>query len=207
MFVDTPTPAAKASDAVSKGHTAPENGIGSKIPTKEIFDGLAPNPHFTSNGSLPVCMDPGRVMLYRSLGHISGLAVRTGVPLPLSHLSEKWWMLVSNSVCSLVVGGSSAVESDRASRATSLATADARSQFVSPSVTLSPTNPNLNEEASLPSAKDGVFASLQRLEEAGLAREEVSQILADARFVAPLPNGQIAELLPGGESHRRLLYS
>ncbi len=202
MFVGPRTLAAKAGDAIAGGHTAPDHGIGAEIPTKDKVNGLIPNPQFTSNGSSPICMDPGRVMLYRSLGHISGLAVRTGVPLPLSHLSAKWWMHVSHSVRSSV-RSSSAVESDRASRATSEATGDTRSRFVSPSATLSPANPSLNEETPLPPAIDGVFASLERLGEAGLAREEVDEILADARFVAPLPNGQVAELLPGGENHGR----
>lgn len=127
-------------------------------------------------------MDPGRVALYRSFGFIVGLAVRTGVTMSLSHLSPKWWMLVSNDVSSSE-DNAAAVGGGRASRATSKAAVSS----------------NLTQETPPQSAIDGVLTSFSRLEEAGLGKEEIDEILVDARFVAPLSNGHVTELLPGGE--------
>lgn len=217
MFVRPPTPAEKTTDATSaavsaapdpsgvkpesnnavgEGRTCTIRGLGAEIATKGKVGGLIPNPHFTSTGASPVCMDPGRLMLYRSLGYLSGLAVRTGVPLPLSNLSPKWWMLVSKNTSCSSLDSSSAAENCHSSRVSNKAT----SRFACPSVTASSASPNLNEETTPSSAIEEVFASLGRLEEAGVAQQEIDEILADARFVAPLPNGQVAELLPGGET-------
>eukprot|EP00903_Cladosiphon_okamuranus_P007137 g6932.t1 len=148
-------------------------------------EGLVPNPFFTSNGMSPECMDPGRVALYRSFGVIVGLAVRTGVPLPLSHLSSKWWMLVSDSARSF---DEPAAVRDKASELTTL-------RSVCPDEANSS---GFSRGTSLHSSIDGVFTSLGRLAEAGLPEEEIEALLAGAKFVAPLPNGQVTELLPGG---------
>lgn len=151
-------------------------------------EAVVPNPLFTSKGMSPVCTDPGRVSLYRSLGFIVGLAVRTGVPMPLSHLSPKWWMLVSDSASSF--------EESRAVEAPGLTT----SRSVCPEEASSS---SLLNGTSLHPAIDEVFTSLGRLAEAGLAKEEIEEILTDAKFVAPLPNGQVTELQPGGEGNSR----
>eukprot|EP00752_Nemacystus_decipiens_P011018 g9791.t1 len=78
-------------NGAGEGRGADLGGTNVDVATKEFcVEGLVPNPLFTSKGMSPVCMDPERVALYRSLGIIVGLAVRSGVPLPLSHLSPKW---------------------------------------------------------------------------------------------------------------------
>lgn len=150
-------------------------------------EGLVPNPLFTSKGMSPVCMDAGRVALYRALGFIVGIAVRTGVALPLSHLSPKWWMLVSD-------GASSFDEPAAVRGKTSGLTT---SSSVCP-VEASPSS--LSNGTPLHPAIDGVFTSLGRLAEAGLAKEQIEEILIGAKFVAPLSSGQVTELLPGGEA-------
>lgn len=169
-----------------------DHGTDVEIATKECrVEALVPNPLFTSKGMSPMCMDPGRLALYRSFGFIVGLAVRTGVPLPLSHLSPKWWMLVSDSASSL----------------------DETAAVRSKGVGLTRSRPVCSEEASssalshgtplYPAIIDGVLTSLGRLAEANLAKEEIQEILTDATFVAPLSNGQVTELLPGGGAANR----
>lgn len=183
-----------SNNRVGDGSTS-DGGTEAKTTPKDGVDGLAPNPLFTSNRLSPLCMDPGRVTLYRSLGFIVGLAVRTGVTLPLSHLSPKWWMLVSNDV-SPSVEHASAVGGECSSRATRKAAGLTRSRSACPDVTNAS---NLTQERPPQSTVDGVLKLFSRLEEAGLEKEEIDEILADARFVAPLSNGHVTELLPGGE--------
>lgn len=172
---------------VGEGHSA-DHGTDVDIAKKEdCVEGLVPNPLFTSKAMSPVCMDPGRVALYRSLGFIVGLAVRTGVPLPLSHLSPKWWMLVSDSASSPDDSAAARGKAAGLTRSRSICSEEASFSSLSNGTRFHP-------------AIDGVFTSLGRLAEVGLAKEETEEILTDAKFVAPLSNGQVAELLPGGES-------
>lgn len=179
---------------VSDGSTADE-GIEAKAPPKENVNGWGPNPLFAYNGLSPLCMDPGRVTLYRSFGFIVGLAVRTGVPMPLSHLSPKWWMLVSNDVCS-PVRNTSAMRGEGSSRATNKIAGVTISRPICADATSSS---NLLRETAPQSAIDEVLTSFTRLEQAGVEKEEIDEILADARFVGPLSSGHVMELIPGGE--------
>lgn len=185
------------SNRVSESSTADE-GVETNAPPKENnVDGWGPNPLFTSNRLSPLCMDPGRVTLYRSFGFIVGLAVRTGVTLPLSHLSPKWWMLVSNDVSSSVQNAS-ATRGECSPQATTSKVAGVTKSR--PICADAADSPNLSQETAPPqSAIDEVLMSFSRLEEAGLEKEEIDEILADARFVAPLSNGHVTELIPGGE--------
>lgn len=191
-----PDPVAAAievKDRVGESRSA-GHGTDIEVATKEdCVEGLVPNPLFTSKGLSPVCMDPGRVALYRSLGFIVGLAVRTGVPLPL-HLSPKWWMLVSDSASSF---DEPAAARDKAPEITT-------SRSVCPEKASSS---GFSRGTSLHPSMDKVFTSLGRLAEAGLATEEIEAVLADAKFVAPLPNGQVTELLSGGEGSSQNLIN
>ncbi|CAM9328498.1 unnamed protein product, partial [Scytosiphon promiscuus] len=164
---------------------------------KEANDSLVedhkavPNPLFASNG---VAVDPGRLSLYRSLGFIAGIAVRTGVPLPLSHLSPRWWMLVSSDASSSPESPT-AVGGGPASGTKTKADARGRSRSVHPDGSM----PSDAAKDHLPFCTvDEVLTKLSRLEEAGIKKKELDEVLADARFVAPLSNGLVAELQPGG---------
>ena len=173
---------------IGEGHGADQGADLDVAPKEDCVEGLVPNPLFTSKGLSPVCMDPGRVALYRSLGFVVGLAVRTRVPLPLSHLSPKWWMLVSD--------GASSFDEPSATRGKTSGLTTVSSSVCPEEASASYRS---NETPVYP-AIDGVFASLGRLAEAGLAKEEIEEILTDAKFVAPSSNGQVTELLPGGEA-------
>lgn len=176
-------------DSVSRN--ADGNGIsdGSHV----ADNNAAPNPHFVSNG---LVIDPGRISLYFSFGYIAGLAVRTGVPLPLAHLSPKWWTLVANhdDGCSSV-DQYAAVGACNAPGAKNKSVEGTRSRSGRPEVV------GCDAAKHLPpsSAVEEVLTKLGTLEEIVTKKGEVDELLADARFVAPLSNGEVAELLPGGE--------
>lgn len=156
-------------------------------------------------------MDPARLALYRSLGFIAGLAVRMRVPLPMLRLTAHWWMLVANeptAIVDKVAGGAEwttpvlLAKGERASRSANESTAVAKSQLsCTDNVLLSP----LTEEKSPSDVVDGVIAALGQLEEEGPGQERLDEVLTDARFVAPLSNGQVTELIPGGESRKRFV--
>ncbi|CAN0151953.1 unnamed protein product [Ectocarpus sp. 13 AM-2016] len=61
---------------------------------------------------------------------------------------------------------------------------------------------NATKEAPPQCKIDGVLSALSDLEEAGLKQEEMDEVLADARFVAPLSSGNSAELVRGGLDRR-----
>ncbi|CAM9356733.1 unnamed protein product [Ectocarpus sp. 12 AP-2014] len=194
MFVRSPSsPADEASLGASDPTAAANNdsnvdGVAfaaNTLPRDHVRD-TVPNPYFTSRGLSPVCMDPERVSLYRSFGFIVGVAVRTGVPLPLSHLSSQWWMLVSNGECP------SAVTESAPGVTRTLADSSGTVLLRS----------NATKEAPPQYKIDGVLSALSHLVEAGLKQEEMDEVLADARFVAPLSSGNSAELVRGGLDRR-----
>ncbi|CAM9095192.1 unnamed protein product, partial [Hapterophycus canaliculatus] len=180
MFVSSPAQGAIRGFSAAPDPVTANIGVNTEAGGSLVADHDAvPNPLFASNGAF---MDPGRLSLYRSFGHIAGLAVRTGVPLPLSHLSPRWWMLVSG-------------DGSHVSGATSKAAAYGRSRSVC-SDEVVPSDATNGPPPSHP--VDDVLMKLSRLEEAGLKKDELNKMLEDARFVAPLSNGLVAELLPGG---------
>lgn len=200
MFVPSPSQAATRGSSVAPDLVGANIGANTEACDSFIADHDAvPNPLFASDG---MTMDPGRVSLYRSFGYITGLAVRTGVPLPLSHISSRWWMLVSGDDVSSSANNFAAAGGGHASGATSKAAARGRSRSVR-------ANEGIPSDATqVPPplcAIDEVLMKLSRLEEAGLKKEELDELLADARFVSPLSNGLMAELLPGGEDCGRVL--
>lgn len=194
MFVRSPpSPADEAPLGASDPTAAVNNNdnidgvaLAANTPPRDHVPDTVPNPFFTSRGLSPVCMDPERVSLYRSFGFIVGLAVRTGVPLPLSNLSSQWWMLVSNDECPSAV-------TENAPGVTRMDADSPRTAFCS----------NATKEAPKKSPIDGVLSALRRLEEAGLKQEEMDEVLADARFVAPLSCGNSTDLVRGGENWRQ----
>lgn len=171
-----------------------EDSRGATIPS--LDDGVVPDPLFTSNReSHAICMDPIRLEYYRSLGFFAGLAVRTRVPLPLPRLAPRWWMLVAEE------------ENASAGPLSNEVTATAQVAMATPKRSgpseIRAASSTFSAEGSkcTPSTVDGVLAALSQLREGGTApRERLDKILADARFVGPLSNGQVVELSPGGEA-------
>lgn len=175
--------------------------------------GATPDPLFASNPLSPnIYMDPGRVSLYRSLGLIVGLAVRAGVPLPSLRLSPMWWMLVANEAASALMDVATADESmvrlsttaegsERTRGTESEAEAadggKSRPSCLGEAVSVSDDVTDKGKTSS--SELDGVLAALERIREAAAGKDKLEEVLADARFVAPLSSGQMVELVPGGE--------
>lgn len=210
MFAPPPDPAVEKTGA---DDTAGEGGATTRDACAEASSvnyGAAPDPFFSSDLQSPVmCMDPERVALYRSLGFIVGLAVRTGVPLPSFRLTAAWWMLVANESISTV-------DDFTARKEWATTRGGERGESKTSSVPgLRPSSPDealsadTARERSPHSVVARVLAAFDRLEEVGPAREELEELFADARFVAPLSNGHVVELLPGGENleTRRCLTS
>ena len=50
-----------------------------------------------------------------------------------------------------------------------------------------------------------MLAALERIGGTGAGNEQLEKVLADARFVAPLSNGHMVELVPGGERAKSML--
>lgn len=194
MFVCSPSQTANRMSSVTSGQDAVNASGNNEVGgSNDVDQDAVPNPLFVSSG---MCMDPGRISLYRSFGLIAGLAVRTGVPLPLSNLSPTWWMLVSGDESSSI-DSPAAVGGRPASGATRKEAARGRPRPVRPDEAV----PSDSTKDPPPlCAVDEVLTKLNRLEETGLKKEELDELLLDARFVAPLSNGLVAELLPGGEA-------
>lgn len=168
--------------------------------------GAAPDPLFTSNLQFSsVHVDPERVALYRSLGFIAGLAVRTNVPLPiLRTLTPRWWMLVAREENTVA----DCVEEDGARPAVPIGNlvfskAGELLRMKAPwssSYTGGASSNPLAKDGATDSSVNRVLAALGRLGEVEPgSQEELDELLADARFVAPLSNGQMVELFPGGK--------
>lgn len=196
--------------------SASEEGIGQKCaleknnrtripPTNCCF---APDPLFTSDRHSPVLrMDSRRIALYRSLGLVVGLAVRTGVALPQLSFTETWWKLVANEPGVIKSSGldrwtkqPTVMASGRPLKSTSRAPDNA----LRPLRSIEVASPLSVEDKSLPPL-DRVLRALDRLfiGEEGPTKDTLEDFLADARFVAPLSNGMMAELVPGGESREQ----
>lgn len=207
-----PTPTATAADnntAATPKVAACEEGtvdtLRSSMPSMDC--GAAPDPLFSSNLHVPsVHVDPGRVALYRSLGFIAGLAVRTDVPLPiLRTLTRRWWMLVAredNVVADLVEEDGARPAMSMGERVFGKAYGLLRMKAARPSSYTdgASSSPLGRYGSSGDGVVDRVLADLGRLGEAEPGSQEgVDELLADARFVVPLSNGQMVELLPGGK--------
>lgn len=221
MFARPPplwvTAAARAEDTHRQNidnRTTEKHGGGQATTMSPLDEGAVPDPTFTSNtaGSAPaVCMDPIRLEYYRSFGFVVGLAVRTGVaPLPLPRLAPRWWMLVAEDEISARGGLEGSGTPAHVSQAACKPDATKRSE-VSEGWGASSSRLPRADQRSAPSgstAVDVVLATLRRLQEGGAAvvtrqqQQRLDEILADARFVGPLSNGQVVELLPGGEALR-----
>lgn len=214
----------KKSTGGAKAYSVPDNNF----PSAAGCSGATPDPFFASSYRSPsIYMDPARVLCYRSLGLIVGLAVRTGVPLPSLRLSPTWWMLVTGETASLV---DDVVATAGVKRAEPLLAApegektpgvssEAAAATAAGDVTRTRHDHSCLDEAGSVaksasdtargsiSALDGVLAALGRIRESGSGKDELEKVLADARFVAPLSNGQMVELLPGGESQEQGLIA
>lgn len=183
--------------------------------THPLDEGMVPNPSFVSSQrSRTKSLDPERVGLYRSLGFIVGLAVRTGVPLPLSGLTPRWWMLVAEDcrdafgeddyTCGARKTGD--VANNEWKRNSTYEPAVARTTSVVDCSGPSPGNSVGIQPKRQPSAEvDWLLGVLRRLADDDSRRRPESdspwnEVLADARFVGLLSNGQVVELFPGGES-------
>lgn len=166
-------------------------------------NGVVPDPFFTSNQHCPALhMDPIRLGYYRSFGFIVGLAVRTGVPLPVPRLAPRWWMHVAEEESTPrdanVVSRGEALDGIAAAD-DKVKTSGEKSQRPS-EWERAPLNPP-TEETSVASTIDVALAVLDRLGKTNTAsRETLDKILADARFVGPMSNGQVKELMPGGDA-------
>ena len=187
------------------------------VPDKALLAGCGatPDPLFVSR-SPNIYMDPARISLYRSLGLIVGLAVRTGVPLPSLRLSPAWWMLVANEASALT--DVSATEEKKAAlsmtdeegkrtpgTASEAEAVDRRRSRPSCLDEAAPISDNVTDKRASISAIDGVLAALERIGGTGAGNEQLEKVLADARFVAPLSNGHMVELVPGGERAKSML--
>lgn len=149
----------------------------------------SPDPLFASSWQSPVVsLDRRRVAYYRSLGYIAGLAVRTGVALPSLHLTENWWILVANE---------ESFTEDSIGVGTEWATSNANGAGENASCA------DPAKQGSPTSMVDDVLAALGRIEAAEPAHQGVlDEVLAEARFVAPLSNGEMCELVPGGKRRK-----
>lgn len=206
--------ASNANDKPRTGGAMARDAPDDKVPSAGCSCFVTPDPLFASNPRSPVIyMDPARVALYRSLGLVVGLAVRAGVPLPSLRLSPTWWMLVANEASALLmdaltvesntVGMSTSAEGGERTPGGTASEAEAAEGGRPRPAGLDETAPIsgavANKGGASNSELDGVLAALERIGEAGAGKDKLEQVLADARFVAPLSSGQMVELVPGGE--------
>lgn len=207
--------ASNANDKARTGGAMARDAPDDKVPSAGRSCRVTPDPLFASNPRSPnIYMDPARVALYRSLGSVVGLAVRAGVPLPSLRLSPTWWMLVANEASALLmdaptaaegntVGTKMSAEGGKRTPGGTASEAEAAEGGRSRPLGLDETAPISGDVADKGEASnselDGVLAALERIGEAGAGKDKLEQVLADARFVAPLSNGQMVELVPGGE--------
>lgn len=172
--------------------------------------GAFPDPFFVCDLQSPpsMCMDTGRVALYHSLGIIAGLAALTGVPLPL-RLTATWWMLVADEASSttgepvmvpdwgismpLDASGRELRRGETTSRPrsphkilpcklSSMAAGNRSSMLLSPTLDVQRVHDSLGQLRT----------------EAGWDEGPLDEVLQHAKFVAPLSNGYMAELVPEG---------
>lgn len=179
-------------------------GVQTEVSSQEL--GAVPDPLFVSHWhSPPVSMDSRRIGWYRSLGFIAGLAVRTRVPFSLPKLDPIWWMLIAN--------GNSLLDRDAASTRSSVPLAAVNGQQTSCGIGKTPNEVNFSlpcfdkgdfslrgQEEPQSLTVDSVIEALDRLGEDQSAQGALEETLTGARFVAPLSNGNIKELMLGGKN-------
>lgn len=179
-------------------------GVQTEVSSQEL--GAVPDPLFVSHWhSPPVSMDPRRIAWYHSLGFIAGLAVRTRVPFPLPKLDPIWWMLIAN--------GNSLLDRDAASSRTSVPLTAVKGHQTTCGIGKVSNEQNFplpyfnkgdsclrGQEEAQSLTVDGVIEALDRLREDQTAQGALEKTITGAKFVAPLSNGNIKELMLGGKS-------
>lgn len=213
-----------ATEEASHAATASGGGDDNKKPSNEetttssLDVGAVPDPLFASRRptSSALCMDTERVGLYRSLGIIAGLAVRTGVPMPFPRLAPRWWMLVAEEEEheekeeqedeaedareeKKKARGERQEEGNTSGDDVVAARTKSEQRWIMPSSS----GTLLTAETPAVCAIEGVLGTLGKLSEeaaeTGKLEKALGEVLIEARFVGPLSNGQVMELLPGGE--------
>lgn len=179
-------------------------GVQTEVSSQEL--GAVPDPLFVSHWhSPPVSMDPRRIGCYRSLGFIAGLAVRTRVPFPLPKLHPIWWMLIAN--------GNNLLDRDATSTRATVPWTAAKGQQTSCGMGKAPSELNIpspcfgkgdfclrGQVGTESLTMDGVIEALGHLGEGQTAQGALEETLTGARFVAPLSNGHVKELMLGGKN-------
>jgi len=107
----------------------------------------------------PISLDAPRLVRYRQLGQIMGLAIRSGVAFPIQVSALLWKLIASQELTR-----EDLLEMDR--------------------------------EAS------GVALCFRYVHDLGLNVENFNDLMAGVNFIAPLNNGDIVELVPGGRNRQ-----